>query len=176
MPVLATIGYEGASIDDFIATLHAAGVRTLIDVRELPISRRRGFAKSALSTALNADGIEYVHIKELGDPKAGREAARAGNFDRFLQIYSRHLKAAPAQQALKETAKLVADGGACLMCYERDHHTCHRLLVANALNDIVALRINHLGVRQGIDRERRKTNGARDRFGQSAASRGQEAR
>lgn len=176
MPVLATIGYEGASLDDFIATLQAAGIRTLIDVRELPISRRRGFAKSALSTALTGEGIDYIHIKELGDPKEGREAARAGNFDRFREIYSRHLKGKPAQEGLKQAAKLVDDDGACLMCYERDYKTCHRLLVANALNDIVSVRINHLGVRQGIDSERRKTSGARDRIGQGATSRGQEAR
>jgi hypothetical protein len=46
--ILATIGYEGADVDDFVATLRSAGIRRLIDVRELAISRRRGFAKRAL--------------------------------------------------------------------------------------------------------------------------------
>jgi hypothetical protein len=52
MPILATIGYEAASLVDFIATLQAARVHTLVDVRDLPISRRPGFAKKALAVAL----------------------------------------------------------------------------------------------------------------------------
>jgi uncharacterized protein (DUF488 family) len=71
--ILATIGYEGADVDDFVATLRSAGIRRLIDVRELAISRRRGFAKRALSGALADADIEYVHLRGLGDPKeAGR--------------------------------------------------------------------------------------------------------
>lgn len=85
MPVLATIGYEGSSLQDFIATLRAASIRTLIDVRALPISRRPGFAKNALSKALAEAGIDYVHLKGLGDPKEGRDAARANDLETFLK-------------------------------------------------------------------------------------------
>lgn len=176
MPVLTTIGYEGSSLDDFIATLRAADVHTLLDVRELPISRRRGFAKKALSTALAANRIQYVHLKGLGDPKDGREAARAKDFDKFLRIYTRHMKTVWAQKDLAEAARLSANGGACLMCYERDYNTCHRLLVAKAMADIVSIQIKHLGVRQGLDREKYKTDRTGHRIGESAASRGQEAR
>lgn len=137
MPVLSTIGYEGSSLDDFIATLREAGIHTLIDVRELPISRRPGFAKTALAAALHASGIVYAHLKGLGDPKEGREAARAKNFDKFLRIYTRHLMGKPAQADLQEAARLSAEGGTCLMCYERDQTTCHRLLVAQAIADII---------------------------------------
>lgn len=31
-----TIGYEGARIEDFVATLRSVGVETVLDVRELP--------------------------------------------------------------------------------------------------------------------------------------------
>jgi uncharacterized protein (DUF488 family) len=176
MPVLTTIGYEGASLDDFIATLKAARVHTLIDVRELPISRRRGFAKNALSSALEDEGIRYVHLKGLGDPKEGREAARAEDFDKFLRIYRRHLKTPAAQKDLAEALRLSADTDACLMCYERDYKTCHRLLVAEAIADIVPTQIRHLGVRQGLDREKYKADRTGHRFSQGATSRGQEAR
>src|SRR3954453_21108705 len=80
--ILTTIGYEAAELDDFVATLLAAGITRLIDVRELPISRRRGFAKRALSEALADAGIVYVHLRGLGDPKEGREAARVGDLVR----------------------------------------------------------------------------------------------
>ena len=176
MPVLFTIGYEGAALDDFIATLQAANIQTLIDVRQLPISRRRGFAKNALSAALEAGGIEYVHMKSLGDPKEGREAARAGKFDRFRKIYSAHLKTIEAKKGLAQAAEITAECDSCLMCYERDYQTCHRLLVANALNDIIPVRINHLGVRRGLGRERKQAIGTRIHFGQSASARGSEAR
>jgi hypothetical protein len=69
------IGYEGSVLEDFVATLRSAGVETLIDVRDVPLSRKPGFSKSALQANLEAHGIAYVHLKGLGDPKPGREAA-----------------------------------------------------------------------------------------------------
>lgn len=149
-PTLATIGYEGALLDDFIATLQAASVRLLIDVRELPISRRKGFAKGALSAALNSAGIGYLHLKGLGDPKPGRDAARAGDHAGFLKVFGAHLLSLPAQLDLGVAAGHAAAGGACLMCYERDHAGCHRKLVAEAIHATVPIRISNIGVRSGL--------------------------
>ena len=58
---IVTIGYEGAEVADFLATLSQLGVTTLLDIRELPISRRKGFAKNALREGLLSVGIEYRH-------------------------------------------------------------------------------------------------------------------
>ncbi len=176
MAVLATIGYEGSSLDDFIATLHMANIRTLIDVRELPISRRPGFAKSALSTALAEAGVSYIHLKGLGDPKKGRDAARAHDLQTFLRIFRQHLKTAQAQDDLAEAASLSASGDACLMCYERDPKTCHRTLVAERIADIISIRIQHLGVKNGLAAEQRKANRTSPRARQGSTTRGQEAR
>ena len=66
--VLYTVGYEGRSIDDFVTILKSAGVTRLIDVREIPLSRKRGFSKSALKQRLDDESIAYVHYKELGSP------------------------------------------------------------------------------------------------------------
>jgi uncharacterized protein (DUF488 family) len=76
MRTLFTIGYEGASLSDFIVTLQNSGVERLLDVREVAQSRRPGFSKTALSTALAEADIGYTHLRQLGDPKAGRDAAR----------------------------------------------------------------------------------------------------
>src|SRR5215213_5559790 len=73
-----TIGYEGATVPEFLAALKDAGVERVIDVRALPLSRRPGFSKSPLRAALEEAGIEYVHLKALGTPADGRAAARAG--------------------------------------------------------------------------------------------------
>ena len=149
-PTLATIGYEGALLDNFIATLRAASVRLLIDVRELPISRRKGFAKGALSAALISADIGYLHLRGLGDPKPGRDAARAGNHLAFLSIFNAHLLTSSAQLDLGVAAKHAVAGGACLMCYERDHTACHRKLVAEAIHATVPIRISNISVRGGL--------------------------
>ena len=72
-----TIGYEGAALEDFLAALTEAGVRRLLDIRELPNSRRRGISKSALSAALREAGIEYFHERALGSPPEMRQRLRA---------------------------------------------------------------------------------------------------
>ena len=149
VPLLSTIGYEAADLDDFIATLRSAGVRRVIDVRELAISRRKGFAKRALTEALENAGIRYVHLRGLGDPKEGRDAARAGDTPRFRRVFLAHMTTAVAQTDLQRASTLAAEGGACLLCYERDHSACHRSFVASALSDRLPIRIRHLGVRVG---------------------------
>jgi uncharacterized protein (DUF488 family) len=134
MTVLHTIGYEGASLAAFLAALTEAGVTTLIDVRDAPISRRRGFSKNELRAAVEAMGIRYVHLRWLGNPKAGREAGRAGDIESYHRIYFARLESPEAQDALAEAARIALGGGACLMCYERDPSHCHRTLVARALD------------------------------------------
>lgn len=154
--VLLTIGYEGASLDDFVATLRAAHVSVLLDVREIAASRRKGFAKTALSAALEHAGIRYVHLPDLGDPKDGREAARSGDHDGFLRIFNRHLKKPEAQRALREALELASQDRACLMCYERAPEACHRSIVATSLCTQSRFAVRHLGVRQGIAAEQGK--------------------
>jgi len=133
MTTLYTIGYEGTDIDRFVATLKVAKVQLLADVRAVPISRKKGFSKNKLRDRLEKEGIRYVHLAPLGDPKPGRDAAKAGNFARFLRIYNKHLSQNDPQQSLKQLAKLVDEQSTCLMCFERDPSGCHRLIVASAL-------------------------------------------
>jgi hypothetical protein len=54
---LRTIGYEGASVDGFIAALRRSRVSLLIDVRAVAVSRRKGFSKTALAAALAEAGF-----------------------------------------------------------------------------------------------------------------------
>lgn len=155
---ISTIGYEGSKSCDFIATLESLGIKTLIDVRDVPVSRVKGFSKSRLAVALNKAGISYVHLKGLGDPKSGRDAARAGQFVTFRKIYSAHLKTAEAQSDLERAKSIVLSGDACLMCYERDPFNCHRSIVASIICDTLNCRVRHIGVQsnviQGLRKER----------------------
>lgn len=147
---LATIGYEGASLPDFIATLQLSGVELLLDVRAVATSRRKGFSKTALATAVTAAGIEYVHLPELGDPKEGRDAARAGDYATFKKIFQKHLGSKEGQGGLRTLKELLQDAVVCLMCYERDPESCHRGLVASALTNGKTFKVEHLGVREGL--------------------------
>jgi uncharacterized protein (DUF488 family) len=133
MTTLYTIGYEGTDIDRFVATLKAVGVHLLADVRALPLSRKKGFSKNGLRVRIEQEGMEYVHLGALGDPKDGRDAARAGRYEQFRAIYNKHLALAKPQQTLKELTALVKQHSTCLMCFEREPTECHRLIVASQL-------------------------------------------
>ncbi|WP_421791082.1 DUF488 family protein [Hyphobacterium sp.] len=146
--MLSTIGYEAATLGDFIETLKLADVDILVDIRERAQSRRKGFSKTALASALAKEGIDYVHFRELGDPKDGREAARAGNWKKFRQIYAGVMASQEAKQALDDIEKLLFQSSACLLCYERDPKTCHRSIVAKELSDRLKLQTKHLGVQK----------------------------
>jgi uncharacterized protein (DUF488 family) len=141
MSLVYTIGYEGTDIDRFVATLKAVGVERVADVRAVPLSRKRGFSKKALAARLGAEGIDYVHFVSLGDPKAGREAARAGRYQRFRAIYETHLESEDARSSLKELVAAAAEKSTCLLCFERDPETCHRSILAEEMSQAAEFRV-----------------------------------
>ncbi len=132
-PALWTIGYEKASFAAFIATLAGAGVQRVIDVRDLPLSRRPGFSKRQLAAGLAEAGIDYVHLRALGTPPAGRDANRRKQWPLFWHIVDERLATAEAALALARAAELAADSPTCLLCYEADPATCHRWRVGSIL-------------------------------------------
>ena len=127
---LFTIGYEGETLPAFIARLQSAGVKVLIDVRAIAASRRPGFSKTVLSASLAEAGIDYVHLRALGTPASGRQAARAGRTAEMRAIYAEHLEGPEAQLALLHAGEIAAERPAALLCYEKDAATCHRAMVA----------------------------------------------
>jgi uncharacterized protein (DUF488 family) len=166
---LYTIGYEGTDIDRFIGTLKAAGVKVLADVRALALSRKKGFSKNSLRARLEDEGIVYTHFVELGDPKPGREAARAGRYDAFIKIYSRHLDMAASKSGLQSLGDLIADQPTCLLCFERDPATCHRSLIAQHLA-LKNLKVIHLSADDPDRYVRSATKLASNRTRQSATT------
>lgn len=123
-----SIGYEATTVADFLAALKAAGVKRLADIRALPLSRRPGFSKSPLRAALAEAGIDYVHLKALGTPAAGREAARKGRQAELERIYAEQLALPEAMAATAQLRALVEEAPTALLCFERDPAGCHRSL------------------------------------------------
>ena len=133
MSRIFTIGYEGATVPEFVAALRQAGVERVIDVRALPRSRRPGFSKSPLRAALEEAGIEYVHLKALGTPSEGRTAARAGRHADMERIYAGQLELPEAMAQSAQMLDLAAEKPSALLCMEREPAHCHRSLLLKAV-------------------------------------------
>ncbi|HSI03027.1 MAG: DUF488 family protein [Myxococcota bacterium] len=142
--MIFTIGYERATPKTLLEALKGVKVKTLIDVRELPASRRPGFSKKALSLALAAEGIAYEHLRGLGTPKEGREANKRGDMKTFWKIVDEQLATAEAKADFERAKELMAHGTVCLLCLEADHETCHRNRVAEKLRKATAEAVTHL--------------------------------
>lgn len=126
---LMTIGYEGLSGQQFFAILRQHKVETLVDVRELPISRKPGFSKKALVQAAADYDIRYVHMLALGCPKEIRYDYRAdGDWARYTLRFKAYLNS--QQAAIDELLGSIRNERCCLMCFEADHNFCHRSFVA----------------------------------------------
>ena len=128
-----TIGYEKATQAEFIAALEKAGVKRIIDVRAVPLSRRPGFSKNILAASLAEHGIDYVLLKELGTPPEGREAARKGKHDVLERAYAGQLEQPEAMVQAAQMLDLAAEKPSALLCFERDPAGCHRTLLLRSV-------------------------------------------
>jgi uncharacterized protein (DUF488 family) len=133
MKHLFTVGYEGSKPADLFSSLRTSGVKLVIDVRDVPISRKPGFSKTALSDGLASAGIKYLHLKGLGDPKPGRIAARERRYADFRRIFRSHMRTTAAQQSLAAAITAASKSVTCLLCFEQDHTNCHRCIVAESM-------------------------------------------
>jgi uncharacterized protein (DUF488 family) len=146
---LFTIGYEQTPPKAVLDELEQAEVKLLVDVRAVASSRRPGFSKNQLAAGLDERGIAYLHLRGLGTPKSGREAARSGNFGVLHKIYAAHLKTVQAKEEMDELSALVKKSGpVCILCYERDHAHCHRQWIAEIIEDRDGVKIENLVARQ----------------------------
>ena len=143
--IIHTIGYEGIGIDRFLSLLREHAIETVVDVRELPLSRKPGFSKKALADTLNLSGLEYVHLPDLGCPKPIRSRYRTdGNWKQYTESFLKYLNTQDA--ALADLASMAAISSCALLCFEADYNYCHRSLVADAVNQISGMRVSHIQV------------------------------
>src|SRR5690606_27498085 len=124
---------EAATLPEVIGRLKDAGVEILVDVRAVAASRRPGFSKSILRDSLDAEGIAYVHLRDLGTPRSGRDAARKGRIAEMEAIFRRHMETPEAQAELARAIAIVREQKAALLCYEAHASGCHRRIVAEMI-------------------------------------------
>ena len=126
---IAGIGYQGRTLDEVVERLRRASITTLIDVRELPSSRRAGFSKKALAERLAQEGIRYVHLRAAGNPRENRKSGAPS--EEILARYREHLARTPG--VLEGILDAAGGEPAALLCYEAEVNECHRSVLLEAL-------------------------------------------
>lgn len=142
---LLTIGYEGREIDEFIDRLKQFNVSHLIDVREIPHSRKSSFSKSALKKRLEDENIKYIHIRALGSPSSIRNKLKSDwDYEYFFKKYSEYLSL--NIDIIKELYRYISDGINCIMCFERFPEKCHRSVITEKIQEYDGnrLKIRHI--------------------------------
>jgi uncharacterized protein (DUF488 family) len=140
-----TIGYEGRNLDEFVLYLQSFHIQRLIDVREIPISRKKGFSKSTLKNELESKNIEYIHIRSLGSPSEIRHKLKEDlDYEDFFRSYMDHLLM--NSESLQEAVRYVNESVSCLMCFERTPENCHRSIVAKKILDLAGdcIQVRHI--------------------------------
>ena len=131
-PVIYSIGYEGINQNEFMNILISNHIQQLIDVRQIPNSRKKGFAKNSLMEELKKYRIDYTHIPELGTDKTSRDNYRTNkNIKKLLKEYEQRFK---ANYSSFELLKALANyRTSAIMCFEKEHQLCHRQRITSEL-------------------------------------------
>jgi uncharacterized protein (DUF488 family) len=132
---LFTAGYQGHNIETFLDLLMSHGIEQLLDVRQLPFSRKPDFSKKRLTAHLTGVGIDYIHLVALGTPKPLRDQLRREHdFPAFFAAMRAIVDAQP--EALQQALELVRARPSVLLCFEANYAECHRLVVAQAIQQL----------------------------------------
>jgi len=143
MTAVTTIGYQDRTVDELIDVLRSARVKILVDVRLTPLSRKAGLSKNGLAARLRDAGMDYVHLRQLGNPRDNRNALRRGD-KAAVARYQDVLRTPEGQAALDQLLRLARQHRVALMCFEREAAECHRSMVADALSEIEPVQTVHL--------------------------------
>lgn len=139
-----TTGYEGLNLEDFVKKLVLNKVNVLIDVREIPWSRKNGFSKNKLIDRFKSEPITYLSFPELGSPQPTRNQLRTDeDYKKFFAIYSSYVD--EFKESLVDILTLLKKRSVCLMCYEKDVSLCHRKIIVDKIQKMNGkLKIKHL--------------------------------
>jgi uncharacterized protein (DUF488 family) len=130
-----TVGHGARPIEEFLALLRAAEIKTLADVRIAPGSRRHPhFGADSLERALGDIGITYVHLPELG----GHREPRADSPHRAIRVaafrgYADHMSTEDFARGYERLVSLASESRTAIMCAETLWWRCHRRLIADRL-------------------------------------------
>lgn len=142
-----TIGYEKIDFTSWLSIIEETDIEVIVDVRERPLSRKKGFSKTHMAEALNEQDIEYIHLKQLGSPSDLRnELKQSGDFDVFFEQFETLLDQEEQKETLQILAEKVGQNTCCLICVEEDPDLCHRSRIAEYLKQLAngRLKVEHI--------------------------------
>jgi uncharacterized protein (DUF488 family) len=129
-----TIGYEGRSLDAFLNILIANNVKTLVDIRNNPVSMKYGFSGRLLKHYVNETGIKYISIPELGiESQHRKKLDNQEDYINLFKIYESEIL--PQRNDTMERLKnlIAQEKRIALMCFEKDELMCHRGIASRYL-------------------------------------------
>jgi uncharacterized protein (DUF488 family) len=144
-PFLFTVGYEGLNVGEFTEKLKDSGISFLVDVREIPLSRKKGFSKTKLAEYLKNHNIGYMHLRDLGSPKELRRKLKEdGDYSYFFNEFAKYMRT--KKEAIEQLYTVVSEQKCCIMCFEKEPENCHRSIVADEIKrrDGNGLAVKHL--------------------------------
>lgn len=126
-----TIGYEGRTLDNFVSRLKSNGIKQLVDVRERPFSRKKGFSQKPLRERLEQEGIRYIHMLELGSPADLRHEYKSGGSEIvFFNKYKKYVEENEMDE-VGQLEKIISCEPSAIMCFELTYCHCHRRVLAD---------------------------------------------
>ena len=136
MATLFTIGHSTRTIEELIAALQAHQIKTLVDIRAFPISRRLPhFNRENLEKSLADAGIRYVWMKELGGmrKKSLADSPNVALRNASFRNYADYMLTPEFEHAVGEVIEFAQLSPTAYMCAERMYFKCHRMLVSDWL-------------------------------------------
>lgn len=133
--MIFTLGHSTRTLDEFLALLRAHGVNAVLDVRRFPASRRYPyFNREALAAALDAEGIEYHWLPELGGRRAPRpDSHNTAWRNASFRGYADYMETPAFREGINRLEAIAAGRNAAILCAEAVWWRCHRSLIADDL-------------------------------------------
>jgi uncharacterized protein (DUF488 family) len=133
--VVFTIGHSTHDLATLIAMLESFGIRTLVDIRHFPGSRRfPHFNKERLAEELPTAGISYVHLEGLGGRRPVQKNSKSDRWrNSAFRGYADYMETDEFKNAIKELESIALTGPTAYMCAEAVWWQCHRALVSDYL-------------------------------------------
>ena len=136
MSTIYTIGHSTRTLDELVAALQGHGIKTLVDIRSFPMSRRLPhFNRESLELELPKQGIAYVWMKELGGrrKKLRDDSPNTGLRNESFRNYADYMMTDEFAAGIDRLLEIAERETTAIMCAERVYFQCHRMLVSDYL-------------------------------------------
>lgn len=134
-PSIFTVGHFTHPIHEFIALLQAHGVKEIVDVRTIPMSRHNPqFNEESLKESLKTTHIRYKHLKKLGGLRhAKKDSTNLGWHNKSFRGFADYMSTPEFSEGLDNLVKIAGQRKTAIMCAEAVPWRCHRSLIGDAL-------------------------------------------